>query len=444
VRRLTATLALLGALALPACSLDDDEGDSPAPPAPRERVGTVTPGSAFAFGDSIGVATHPTYFGTVHDQEDRIAQAIADAGIRHVRSGMAISDNDGWNERAWTNMRAWPEHGIVSSWGVDRCSVNWENQGHTVREYLDKIAEIDGDLSSAIEGTNEVNKYCAEGWVERERDYMASLYRQVNRHPDPVIRSLPVIGPSFARAGAAAQLGDVRRWLDVRNTHPYTGCLSPTPEHVQRYGIDDYEPAGGSKPVFATEVGFHTAVASRNPGEQPPCDERTAGVYTLRTVLEHFKAGIRRTYLYEAIDLWPDPAREKASWNFGILRNDFSPKPAYTSLQNLLATTRSGEAVELAPLPLEVERGPGDLRELLLRRADGAYVLALWRQISVWDRDARQALPVEPSRVEVNVPSARSVAKVEPHVSADEQKLPIENGRVGFDVAGDAVLLVIR
>jgi hypothetical protein len=444
VRRLTATLSLLAALALPGC-LFDDEGDSPQPPAERERVGTVTPRSAFAFGDSIGVATHPTYFGTVHDQEDRVAQAIADAGIKHVRTGMAISDNDGWNERAWNNMRAWPEHGIVSSWGVDRCSVNWENRGHTVREYLDKIAEIDGDLSSAIEGTNEVNKYCADGgWVEPERRYVASLYREVNGHPDPVIRSLPVIGPSFARPEAAAQLGDVRRWLDVRNTHPYTGCLSPTPEHVQRYGIDDYEPAGGTKPVYATEVGFHTAVSSASPGEQPPCDERTAGVYTLRTVLEHFNMGIRRTYLYEAIDLWPDPARQKASWNFGILRNDFSPKPAYTYLQNLLATTQSEEAVELEPLELEVERGPGDLRELLLRRADGAYVLALWRHVSVWDRDIRQPLPVAPSRVEVSLPSARSVARVEPHVSAAEQRLPMAGGRVSFDIAADAVLLVIR
>jgi hypothetical protein len=359
------------------------------------------------------VATHPTFFGTVHDREGEIAQLVADAGIRHVRNGMAISDNAGWNERAWANMRAWPEHGLISSWGVDRCSVTFENQGHTIREYLDKIAEIDGDLSSAIEGTNEVNVYCNERWVERERDYVA-------------------------------ELGSIRRWVDLRNTHPYTGCTSPTPDHVQRYGIDDYEPAGGSKPVIVTEVGFHTAVNTAEQGVQPPCDERSAGVYTLRTVLEHFEMGIRRTYLYEAVDLWPDPERAKASWNFGILRNDLTPKPAYTYLANLLATTRSEEPVERAPLELSVEDGPVDLRTLLLRRSDGAYVLALWRHASVWDRDARQPIEVEPAPVELNLPTAKSAAKVEPHVSADEQPLRLAGGRASLDVGADAVLVVVR
>jgi hypothetical protein len=435
--------ALALALATSGCLGGDDDTEperSRPEPAPR-----VTPKSAAAFNQSIGVATHPTYFGTVHDREGEIAQLIHDAGIRHVRNGMAISDNAGWNERAWANMRAWPEHGLVSSWGVDRCSVNFEDEDHTIRQHLDKIAEIDGDLSAAIEGTNEVNIYCGEGdWVERERRYVAALYREVNRHPDPVIRSLPVIGPSFGRAGAAAELGDISRSIDLGNTHPYTGCLSPTPEHVARYGIGDYEPAGDSKPVFATEVGFHTAVNSVEADVQPPCDERTAGVYTLRTVLEHFNLGIQRTYLYEAVDLSPDPGRAKASWNFGILRNDLTPKPAYTYLANLLATTRSGGRVDPTPLQLAVERGPADLRTLLLRRSDGAYVLAIWRHAPVWDRDARRPLGVRPERIEVELPTAESVAKVEPQLGSSEEPLRLTAGQVALGLGGDAVLLVIR
>jgi hypothetical protein len=88
----------------------------------------------------------------------------------------------------------------------------------------------------------------------------------------------------------------------------------------------------GSKPLVATEVGFHTALNTSEPGAQPPCDERTAAVYTLRTVLEQCKFGIRRSFLYELIDLWPDPAKAHAEWNFGLLRNDMTPKPAFTAL----------------------------------------------------------------------------------------------------------------
>jgi hypothetical protein len=443
VRRPAVIAALALALAAGGCLGGDDDEDAP-PPRP-EAAPSLTPRSAADFDQSIGVATHPTYFGTVHDREGEIAQLMYDAGIRHVRNGMAISDNAGWNERAWANMRAWPEHGLVSNWGVDRCSVTFEDEDHTIRQHLDKIAEIDGDLSSAIEGTNEVNVYCSEGdWVARERRYVAALHRAVKTHPDPVIRSLPVIGPSFGRAGAAAELGDVSRWIDLGNTHPYTGCLSPTPEHVLRYGIADYAPAGDSKPVFATEVGFHTAVNTAETDVQPPCDERTAGVYTLRTVLQHFNLGIRRTYLYEAVDLSPDPGRARASWNFGILRNDLTPKPAYTYLANLLATTRSRPTVDRTPLQLAVDRGPSDLSTLLLRRSDGAYVLALWRDASIWDRDARRPIGVEPEPVELRLPTARSVAKVEPQLAPAEAPLRLARGRVALEVAGDAVLLVIR
>jgi hypothetical protein len=402
----------------------------------------LTPRAAFALNDSVGVATHPTHYDTVHAQENAIAQKIADAGIRHVRNSMAISTDPGWNQIVWANMSSWPNHGIVSSWRVDRCAVT-SNAGHTVRMYLDKIADIDGDLSSAIEGTNEVNVFCSEDWVNRERLYVPQLFQGVNSHPDPVIQSLPVLGPTFVRAGSS-EIGDISQWIDFGNTHPYSGCTSPTPQHVQRYGIDDYAPAGGTKPIIATEVGFHTAVGSTEPGIQPPCDERTAGVYTLRAVLEHFNLGIMRSYLYEAIDPWPNPQRDRSEWNFGILRNDFSAKPAYTYVKNLLATTSSPNAATLTPLKVKVDQGPPDLRTLLLRQADGDYLLALWRHASVWNPSQRQPIPVPPARVTVSLPTASSVAKVQPHQGTAETPMLLTDRRVTLDVGGDAILLVIR
>ena len=81
-------------------------------------------------------------------------------------------------------------------------------------------------------------------------------------------------------------------------------------------------PLSGRKPLWATEAGYHNAVNARD--GQPPVSERAGAIYTLRTVLEHFKAGIDRTYLYEAVDFWPT-GRRKPNWNFGLLRNDMSP-----------------------------------------------------------------------------------------------------------------------
>jgi hypothetical protein len=46
--------------------------------------------------------------------------------------------------------------------------------------------------------------------------------------------------------------------------------------------------------------------------------------------------------------------------------------------------------------------------------------------------------------VEVRLPTARSVAKVEPQAAPAEEPLRIVGGRVALDIGGDAVLLVIR
>jgi hypothetical protein len=408
---------------------------------------TLTPKSAFTFTHSVGVATHPTYFDTPGHApgaggEARTAQLIANAGIRHVRNGMAISNDGPWNNIVWDSMASWHRAGITSSWGVDRCTVTWPGNVHnTVREFLDKIAEIDGDMSDAIEGTNEVNNFCSPDWRNREPFYVAHLFQQVNDHPDPVIRNLPVLGPSFAWwTPNDWHVGD---WIDLGNTHPYSGCTSPTPQHVQTYGIDSYAPVSGGKRVWVTEVGYHTAINSTEQNIQAPCDERTGGVYTLRTVLEHFNLGIPRSYLYEAIDLWSDN-RVHAENNFGILRADFSPKPAYTFVKNLLATTASPQGATLTPLKFNVEYGPSDLRRMLLRQADGDYVVALWRHASVWNSDRRQPIPVAPVDVRLSLPTAGSVATVEPHRGTAETNVPITGRRVAVPVGGDAVLLVVR
>ena len=91
----------------------------------------------------------------------------------------------------------------------------------------------------------------------------------------------------------------------------------------------------GRKPVWATEAGFQTAARSRD--GQPPVSEKAGAVYLLRTFLEHFISGVRRTYAYELLDESAEPALRKSEQHFGLLRHDFSPKPAYTALRNLLA-----------------------------------------------------------------------------------------------------------
>jgi len=121
--------------------------------------------------------------------------------------------------------------------GVGRCSVA-VFEGN-LRARLDKIAQIDHDLSTGLESTNEPdNDYpgnqCFEDWSNRERLWAAHISQTKDAHPDAVIRALPVLGPSFVHASSAATIGDLTQWIDFGNTHPYSGCTSPNPQHVQQ------------------------------------------------------------------------------------------------------------------------------------------------------------------------------------------------------------------
>ena len=55
-----------------------------------------------------------------------------------------------------------------------------------------------------------------------------------------------------------------------------------------------------------------------------------------RLLLEHFMRGEQRFYSYELIDEFVDPEQTNPEANFGLLRRDLTPKPAYTAMKTLL------------------------------------------------------------------------------------------------------------
>ena len=84
----------------------------------------------------------------------------------------------------------------------------------------------------------------------------------------------------------------------------------------------------GRGAVF-TEAGYHNALSSTT--GQPPASEEAAAVYMPRLLATAFGAGVERTFIYELVDEKPDPGLIDAEQHFGLLRNDLSPKPAFTA-----------------------------------------------------------------------------------------------------------------
>ena len=58
--------------------------------------------------------------------------------------------------------------------------------------------------------------------------------------------------------------------------------------------------------------------------------------------------------------------------NYGLLHTDFSPKPAFTQLKNLLAMIGSSAPAQVTPVGFRIAGDTTDARALVLQQATGA------------------------------------------------------------------------
>jgi hypothetical protein len=407
--------------------------------APGASAYSVTPKSAPAFRDSVGVSTHAVYYDTAYGNWPMVVARLQELGVRHLRDGLYANPAPHW--RDW-NDRYYRAVELAASRGM-RFTFGMGHPGSQIGTIDQLAAVVAGRLrhaAEALEAPNEFDYYVGgPDWPSRLAAYDRDLYRRVKARPS--LRSLPVLGPSFSTSRAPHLFGNQRSWLDRGNIHPYTGGLSPDPEHL-RTELTRARVVSGGKPVWATEAGFHNALRATT--GQPPVPEHVGAVYLLRTFLEHFRSGIARTYAYELVDEKPESALMDPEQHFGLLRHDFTPKPAFTALKNLLTLVGPiGERPQLRPLSLSMSRAGSEVRRLVLQKADGTYVVALWRLASMWDRDRRRALSVGARTVRVGLPGAARVALADPVVSAASRPLRLRRGRVRVAVGARPVLLSI-
>jgi hypothetical protein len=407
---------------------------------PSLAFGETPTRSAAAFHDSVGVSTHVVYYSTAYGNWEALLTRLEELGVRHLRDGTYANPAPQWrkfNERYYESVEYAADRGFRFNFGLG-------NPGYEAGTLDQLIAVVGGRLrraAEAVEGPNEFDHFVGgRRWPKRLAAYSRALYRKVKAHPS--LSKLPVVGPSLVQAEGPRRVGDLSPWLDVGNIHPYAGGAAPRPSWVAA-DRERVAPLSGPKPVWATEAGFHNAVNARD--GQPPVSERAGAIYTLRTVLEHFRAGINRTYLYEAVDFWPDPRRRNPNWNFGLLRNDMTPKPAFTALKNLLSLA-GDEPRRGGPRPLRVgvRTGARDVRRLVLQKADGSHLVILWRLASVWDRDRRVPQGVRERPVAVSIPGQRRVARANPMVSAALRPVARRGGEVRLRLGAEPLVLHVR
>lgn len=357
--------------------------------------------SANAFVDSIGVNTHIRYYDTAYGNYALVKQSLLDLGIHHIRDG---GSDPTWAQR----INELGSLGIKSTLVIDpnigigpNASYDIKSPGYTVTNFIKNVVPTGVE---AVEILNEFDLFynlfgytvssqpvTGNGWISYLRDFTRDVYTALKA--DPTTATIPIIGPSFVYATSSSAIGDLSQWVDYGSFHPYNNPKNPGDGSLAKDYALRSQPFG-NKPLIATEVGYSTGSALSD----RPVSEAVQGKYIPRLFLESFNQGVPRTFSYELIDQKADPNNSEA--NYGLIRSDGTPKPAYTTLKNLIsllndpqptatvtaaatpsATPLATSAVPLGALNYSIAGTTTNVHHTLLEKSNGDFYLVLWLEV---------------------------------------------------------------
>jgi hypothetical protein len=365
---------------------------------------TSTPSTqAAVFTDSVGVATHLSYTDTLYYTDfPAIAQSLQTLGVHHIRDGYYP-----WaaNSPIVAAHRQLASMGIKTTYVVPYQPTTSYSQLLTLFQQIVQFSSMVGDME-AVEPPNEcdVSGSCGSGntAVNNVVNFLPAIY------DSGYTLRIPYLGPSFALPGSYSTPGNIHSKMTINNLHLYFGGRNPGSA-----GWGDFDPQGNSYGSFdywldqaaidgpnlqseITETGYLTSPSTDTPYTVP---ESVEASYTPRTLLLAFKHGVKRTFLYELLD-------EVSSPGYGLLRADMSPRPAFTAVENLIATLDdTSTAFTPAPLSYAVTGADASLNQVLLEKHDGSYWLVLWLEKSSWNADTAQPIAVAPQQVTLTLNS---------------------------------------
>ncbi len=374
-------------------------------------AGSTTPPSpsnakpAYDFIHSIGLNTHfgfPSY--RYFTEYGPVADALYEVGVKHIRDGGSGDFRNWylggpitgvWNELADNGIRM-----------LMIGTVYWSETD------LRNILASNRKIINAIEGQNEGDIFVSGDWVGRVRSWQQMMWNVVKGSAE--YRHLPVLMPTTASPSNYKYMGDLSAYSDHRNVHPYPGGQRPLNSFDTH--ITEAQHVAGTKSIWATETGYHNAVRTSN--GHLPASERATAKYLPRLFFDYFNRGVVRTYSYQLFDEFA-PSSTNPEANFGIIRADFSRKPAFYSLKHTIAVLNdTSRNVPGGNLSYSISGAPGNLRSTLLQKSNGNFYLVLWQDASVWDVSRRVDLTNPDATVTVSFAESRNVSVYRPGTGA--------------------------
>lgn len=355
--------------------------------------------SSQALLDKLGVQVHMAFTTTSYADAAQVNALVTELGVKHVR------DTFNYNfPTQHTKLKSLADAAGVKLTLAGRYSDDitlWLNQF---------LADGMAPYCAALECLNEPDNPGAAGWDANSRAWVQSFYAKVRAQS--ALNGLPIIAPGLMNTVAnAATLGDLNAYTDRGNAHVYSG-LPPS------YSLASYRNAakivsGATTPIVITEQGYHNAMETT--GSMNPVDEATAAVYMPKILFENDLLGTERVFIYELIDQTNQPANTDIQQHYGLVRYDYTKKPAFDAIKALCAQLKDdGAPYTPNPLPMAITPPGGnvDLRSRLVGKRDGTYRLYLWRDVSVWNTGTETAIAVPNIAVGVKSPNVNTTVNV--------------------------------
>jgi hypothetical protein len=341
--------------------------------------------SADAFVDSVGVNVHLTYINTSYANFPGVQSALQALGIRHIRDGLV--------DTPWTTY--YDRLNQLGQLGIKATLITSPSESATLlTAYPGRVA----NSFEAYEGPNEYDISGDPNWANTLTNFMTLLHSAVKSNAST--SQFPIVGPSLTQAPSFATMASSAGSFDDANLHNYLGGRNPgTPG----WGSGGYgsivwnlaltSGAWPGKPVITTETGYVNDLTQMN-----SVPEDVSGKYLPRVLLEQWMNGIKKTYIYELVD----EGSGQPDNGYGLLHSDFSPKPAYNAIKNVLGLLADpGPAFQASGLDFTLSGNLANVQHVLLEKRDGTFYLAIWVEQPDYDVNAKQELSVPAQQVTV-------------------------------------------
>lgn len=338
--------------------------------------------SASAFTSSIGVNTHVSYAWGSYNNLALVEADLKYLGVTTLRDGLTNIP------AAQPVLDGLANAGYKFDLGVSSSIPATGAAG--LQQYVNALEAFQAAHPGsviALEGLNEVNlqafSYSGSSTIEAAAQFQQALYSAIKA--DASLASIPVYNLTLGYDDPAdfAKLGNLGASSDYANSHAYVST-GTTPAAALAAALNLASSVSPGDPSVITETGYSTLSTTPFLGVNESAESKSI----LNTLMDAFKDGVGKTYLYELLDRNSSSSDTNPQSHFGLFYDDGTPKLAATAVHNLttiLNDNGTGSGQPTSPLSYTLSNMPDSGNSMVLGKSNGAYDLVVWAEPKVWD-----------------------------------------------------------